>query len=751
MSTEPAWPADIPITGSPPRKLTGLLRWFWVSANRSAGPPQPGIFQHTRAAGDPQRVGICCSGGGLRSAAFSFGALDELWHKGIIQEADYLAGVSGGSYAVTAATIVRAQSPDETWTRDQPGPYGLGSPELDYLRNRTNYLAPGIMGRWNMFLRLLLGTLLNLGVILGLLFVVGRLGGRLYRSLLPELGSCAGRQCDGELTFHGWSGVLIVVLLAMGLLAGLVDLLFRPAADWWWRRLVRWCGTFVFLAIISAFVLRAIPQVIWWARTSRFGYSEQATQFGRGAGSVAAAAGSLALSLGHLVLRSGSGGKGSLPKRLAKVPRGVRLVLQKLAISVVVPLSLLVFFLIAIDSGTRRWTTTATWWWVAVLTVVLAVFAIGNPIAWSAQPFYKRRLRSVFALRRETHDGDVTVGPVPTDEEPALSELRPTNWPQLLICAAANVSDLGYTPPGLGVTSFVFSPDRVGGPLVGSIPTKQYEQRLARIRFFQKAWNKINTKAPSTGRLRDISPLSAVSISGAAVSPSMGRMNQPSYRMLIAMLNLRLGVWLANPRLVGALQGVGATEPTYQPLVRPTYLLRELLGQNNLRRKFVYVSDGGHYENLGLVELLRRGCTTIYAIDASGDTPGSIRTLGQAVALARSELGVEFVDIDPSMFAVKDADEPGIVVSDHAIMRYTFPVDGGTGTLIYIKKALMKDPATPADLITYQQARPVFPYDSTGDQFYDVEQFEAYRALGASVARRALAALPAEARSSLGN
>ena len=57
----------------------------------------------------------------------------------------------------------------------------------------------------------------------------------------------------------------------------------------------------------------------------------------------------------------------------------------------------------------------------------------------------------------------------------------------------------------------------------------------------------------------------------------------------------------------------------------------------------------------------------------------------------------------------------------------------------YIKKALVKDKATPADLISYQEARPLFPYDSTGDQFYDVEQFEAYRALGASVTRRAIA------------
>jgi len=422
------------------------------------------------------------------------------------------------------------------------------------------------------------------------------------------------------------------------------------------------------------------------------------------------------------------------------VPRKFRAVLQKFAIGLVVPLSLATFFLIAIDSGTRPWSKAATWWWVGVLAAVLAIFAFGNPIAWSAQPFYKRRLRSVFALKRETNaNGDVTVGPVPTEQEPLLSHLRPTQWPQLLICAAANVSDLGYTPPGLGVTSFVFSPDHVGGPLVGSIPTVDYESRLTRIRFFQQAWNLRHRDRPSMGRLRDISPLSAVSISGAAVSPSMGRMNQPAYRMLIALLNLRLGVWLANPRLVRDLKG---DSPTFKPLVRPTYLLRELLGRNNLRRKFVYVSDGGHYENLGLVELLRRGCTTIYAIDASGDTPGTIRTLGQAVALARSELGVEFDDIDPSIFAVKDPNDPGIVIADHAKLHYTFPAGGGVGTLVYIKKALVKDKATPADLISYQQARPVFPYDSTGDQFYDVEQFEAYRALGASVTRRALAPKP---------
>ncbi len=251
------------------------------SCDGCGSPPSAALGCHSpvssnslvRAAGEPPCVGICCSGGGLRSAAFSFGAMDELWRAGILQEADYLAGVSGGSHAVTAATIVRSQSTDVEWTKDQPGPLAWCSPELDYLRNRTNYLAPGTMGRWNMFLRLLLGIMLNLAVVLGILYVIGRLGGRLYRSMLPQLGTCNGRQCTGTLAFHSWSVVLIVILLGAGLLAGILDLLFRPAADWWWRRLVRWCGTFVFLAIVAAIVLRLIPQLIWWARTSRFGHS----------------------------------------------------------------------------------------------------------------------------------------------------------------------------------------------------------------------------------------------------------------------------------------------------------------------------------------------------------------------------------------------------------------------------------------------------------------------------------------------
>ena len=69
--------------------------------------------------------------------------------------------------------------------------------------------------------------------------------------------------------------------------------------------------------------------------------------------------------------------------------------------------------------------------------------------------------------------------------------------------------------------------------------------------------------------------------------------------------------------------------------------------------------------------------------------------------------------------------------------RHRYP-GGGTGRLIYIRKALERD--APTDLLAYQAARPLFPYDGTGGQFYDFEQFEAYRRLGVRTSTQAVQA-----------
>lgn len=162
-----------------------------------------------------------------------------------------------------------------------------------------------------------------------------------------------------------------------------------------------------------------------------------------------------------------------------------------------------------------------------------------------------------------------------------------------------------------------------------------------------------------------------------------------------------------------------------------SYVFREAFGLNDADKEFVYVTDGGHWDNLGLVELLRRGCGRIVCLDAAGDDVGKFFALSDAMALARSDLGVE-IDIDLSPF---EPDEDGISPSDHTLGVIRYP-DRTEGTLVFVKAALPKD--APADVIAYKQKNPKFPTQSTVDQFFDEPQFEAYRALGRHAASGAV-------------
>jgi hypothetical protein len=69
------------------------------------------------------------------------------------------------------------------------------------------------------------------------------------------------------------------------------------------------------------------------------------------------------------------------------------------------------------------------------------------------------------------------------------------------------------------------------------------------------------------------------------------------------------------------------------------------------------ITDGAHYDNLGLVELVRHRCRTIFCIDASGDTPPFPQTLNQAIALAWEELGVK-ISLEDQLDLVPGSAEP---------------------------------------------------------------------------------------------
>jgi hypothetical protein len=124
----------------------------------------------------------------------------------------------------------------------------------------------------------------------------------------------------------------------------------------------------------------------------------------------------------------------------------------------------------------------------------------------------------------------------------------------------------------------------------------------------------------------------------------MGKFTIPPIRMLLALFNLRLGVWLPNPGRRKVRESIQNGCLKFAPSA--LYLLREYRGSNSNSRPFVYVSDGGHYENLGLVELLRRECKEIWCVDASGDPPGAPTTLAEAMRLEEAELGITW---DPTL------------------------------------------------------------------------------------------------------
>lgn len=147
------------------------------------------------------------------------------------------------------------------------------------------------------------------------------------------------------------------------------------------------------------------------------------------------------------------------------------------------------------------------------------------------------------------------------------------------------------------------------------------------------------------------------------------------------------------------------------------------------------LSDGGHIENMGLYELLRRRCKFVVCVDGEADPdstfPGQLTLIRQA----QIDLGIQ---IEPRLDEIRP-DPTSRTSKAHAqLFRIKYPttVDGrpaGTGLLLYLKLSLTGDEAEL--LKRYRHMNPDFPHQSTLNQFYDEEQFEAYRQLGVHVAQ----------------
>src|SRR5262249_38919031 len=127
----------------------------------------------------------------------------------------------------------------------------------------------------------------------------------------------------------------------------------------------------------------------------------------------------------------------------------------------------------------------------------------------------------------------------------------------------------------------------------------------------------------------------SVAISGAAASPNMGYHSSPVVTFLMTLFNARLGWWLGNPGRAG--------DSTYRldgPFFALKPMIAEALGLTNDRAKYVYLSDGGHFENLGLYEMVLRRCHYIVVSDGSQDGKCHFQDLGGAIRKIRIDFGI---------------------------------------------------------------------------------------------------------------
>lgn len=224
----------------------------------------------------------------------------------------------------------------------------------------------------------------------------------------------------------------------------------------------------------------------------------------------------------------------------------------------------------------------------------------------------------------------------------------------------------------------------------------------------------------------------AMATSGAAVSPNMGANTQPALAMLMTFFNIRLGRWCPNPgkqdwRRAG-------------PRSNLAWLIAEASGNTNERRNFVYLSDGGHFENTAVYELVRRRCSHIVMVDAGADPARAFEDLGNLIRKVRVDLGAEIELKLNDLYALKTGRSTAGFVRGQ--VTYATNNERATGKILLIKPTLGKDRLEPADVYNYARGDETFPQQTTLDQWFDESQFEAYRCLGSFLAKAAFDANP---------
>jgi hypothetical protein len=618
-------------------------------------------------------VGLALSGGGIRSATFCLGVVQVLAEINFFKDVDFLSTVSGGGYAGSFLTS-RIGSGAATYA-DIANPHGPDTNVIAFVRQHAKYLSANLRQRWGMATASLAGMLLNW---CAPFFVI---------AVFALVAVLFGESFDlswWQYVFSAASGLSVLTLL-----------LYAYAMRWtpsWARR----CGRAFGLSVLATLVICGL-----WALHVEFYdlYCVFKHEDGR-----------RAISASLESWRGEALGAGSILAALPTVMRilpvfknpKVRENVLKVALvaaAIFVPFCALILLYLFCAIGVTDVIAIAGWKvpGISLLGGLTAFFAIVsffllNVNLTAPHRLYRDQLAKTFIARFEG------------DEKPRpLSEVNASEKaPYHLINAALNLpSSDSDALRDRKCDFFLMSKHWCGSPATGYARTTDW---------------RMNGTAPDLA--------SAMAISGAAVSSRMGLGTMPTLSALLTFFNARLGFWIKNPlqktRLPSRIPGF-------------TCLLREMFGYRMSETDaWLNLTDGGHIENMGAYELLRRRCKFIICVDGEADPDFTFPGLMTLVRHARIDFGVE---IDVRLDDIRPNPTTRLSQSHWGLFRVRYPVAQGApeakGLLLYIKLSVT---GNESELIRrYRTVHPEFPHQSTLDQFFDQEQFEAYRQLGVHV------------------
>lgn len=683
---------------------------------------------------DPARplAGLAISGGGIRSATFALGVLQQLASANLLRRFDYLSTVSGGGYIGGSLTFHarpgrRRERSDPEAAKGRDGlcdaegfPYGIGAESdsreqhaaLRRLRRSGNFLTPGaglnlIAGAAAVLRAILINLMVWLPLAASLFWLLGRKPSSL-KAAIPFAAEIFGK-CGEPTCFH-----LLLVLASLLLALNLLRIAAMSLLTWIepdggnlqtmryrQRRRTEIRARYSLIAIGALFLVGTLPQVAAllgnWLST--------------GGGLAGIAAGAWSAIANRSEGASEDSRAPSAPLAAAMLGYGFCLLAYQLSLAATAAATAI--------AGSSSDSLEAA----IVRTAAAAALALGffaNVNLTGLHRFYRDRLME--AYMPDADDDDL---PSETANSHRLFESQRADAaasPYHLINAMVILTD--STNPRVRERdgdSFVLSPRWCGSTATGWQDSESYARQLT---------------LPT-----------AVAISGAAATPNTNVLRSPLVGLVASLLNLNLGYWVNRP----SAEARRHPKPNHFRAAR--YAAGALVGRGfRARNRFLKLSDGGHFENLGVYELVRRKVKTIVVCDAVADPKFEYADFQTLRRLLRDDFGVTFAP-DPLTGGLEhlvsgDAEEfgAGYPIGRRYSPRCSFagtlhypgdPAGEPSGRLIYVATTITRN--VPWRSKAYWVAHPEFPDESTADQFFDQEQFEAYRQLGFQAAKEMLA------------